>query len=141
MREGELEVMLVHPGGPFHKNRDVGAWSIPKGEFDEHEDALSAAKREFFEELGTELTATEFTELQPVKQKSGKMVYAWAAEGDMDVSDITSNTCMVEYPYKSGKLIEIPEVDRAEWFTTDVAKEKINPAQVALIEELINVVK
>jgi predicted NUDIX family NTP pyrophosphohydrolase len=140
-QEGELQVMLVHPGGPFHKKRDAGAWSIPKGEFDEHEEALSAAKREFFEELGMELPVTEFIELEPVKQKSGKMVYAWAAEADMDVSNITSNTCMVEYPYKSGKMIEIPEVDRAEWFNIDVAKEKIIPAQVAFIEELTNVVK
>ncbi|RYD70294.1 MAG: NUDIX domain-containing protein [Sphingobacteriales bacterium] len=129
-----LELMLVHPGGPFWKNKDAGAWSIPKGEFTD-EDPLEAARREFREETGLTCEG-DFTPLTTVKQKSGKLIYAWALEYDVDVSAITSNTFPFEWPPKSGKMIEIPEVDRAGWFTIETAKEKIVPGQVPLIEEL-----
>lgn len=130
------EVLLVHPGGPLHVNKDIGAWSIPKGEFSDDEDPLTAAKREFAEELGHTLIAGEYIQLQPVRQKSGKMVYAWLAKGDIDVSTVASNTFELEWPPRSGKHIIIPEVDRAEWFELIPAKEKINPAQVLLIEQM-----
>ena len=132
----ELEVLLVHPGGPYHVNKDIGAWSIPKGEFGEDEEALAAARREFEEELGQKLLADNFIKLTPVKQKSGKIVYAWAAEGELDVDNIKSNVFKMEYPYKSGRWIDVAEVDRAGWFTARVAKEKINQGQVPLVEEL-----
>ena len=135
-----IEVLLVHPGGPFHKNRDIGSWSIPKGEFDDDEEALTAAKREFEEELGQKLLASQFIEMKPVKQRSGKIVYAWAAEGDLDTTDVKSNIFRLEYPYKSGKWIDIPEVDKAEWFSPGEAKQKINPGQVPLIDELLQLV-
>lgn len=128
------EFFLIHPGGPFWKNKDAGAWSIPKGEFDETEEALAAAVREFKEETGYDLHGS-FEELTPVKQKGGKLVYAWAIEGDIDASKIVSNTFKTEWPYKSGKWITVPEVDKAGWFTIDEAKSKINPAQVAFLDE------
>lgn len=128
------EFFLVHPGGPFWKNKDAGAWSIPKGEFDETEEAQIAAIREFKEETGYDLNGI-LEELTPIKQKGGKMVYAFAIEGDVDATKIISNTFKTEWPYKSGKWITIPEVDKADWFTIDEAKEKINPAQVALLDE------
>jgi len=128
--------MLVHPGGPFWKNKDEGAWSIPKGEFSDEEDPLTAAQRELKEELGMELGG-EFIELSPVRLKSGKTVYAWALETDLDPSLISSNHCEIEWPPHSGKRISIPEIDRSEWFDATKAKEKINPAQVGFIEELI----
>lgn len=134
-RAGELEFLLVHPGGPFWKAKDAGAWTIPKGEIEEGEDALAAAKREFEEELGFKLEG-EFIELMPIKQKSGKRVQAWAFEGDCDTSQIKSNTFTMEWPPRSGKMSEFPEVDRAAFFDLREAKEKINPAQVALLEEL-----
>jgi len=132
----EIEFFLVHPGGPFWKGKDLGAWSIPKGEFDESEEPLSAAKREFKEETGHEVEGN-FIELQPVRQKAGKMVYAWAVETDIDASSIVSNTFRTEYPYKSGKWITVPEVDEAGWFTLPIAKEKMNPAQAKLLDELL----
>jgi predicted NUDIX family NTP pyrophosphohydrolase len=135
------QVLLVHPGGPFHAKRDAGAWSIPKGEFLEGEDPLEAAKREFAEELGSELVASDLWPLQPIKQKGGKVVHAWAGEGAIDVTTVKSNTCTVQWPPGSGKMIEIPEVDRAEWFGFRQAREKINPAQVALIDELESMLK
>ena len=128
------EFFLIHPGGPFWKNKDVGAWSIPKGEFDEKEEPLAAAVREFKEEIGYDLKG-KFEELTPVKQKGGKIVYAWTIEGDIDPSAIVSNTFKTEWPYKSGKWITAPEVDKAGWFTYDEAKEKINSAQVAFLDE------
>jgi predicted NUDIX family NTP pyrophosphohydrolase len=134
-RAGELEFLLVHPGGPFWKAKYAGAWTIPKGEIEEGEDALAAAKREFEEELGFKLEG-EFIELMPIKQKSGKRVQAWAFEGDCDTSQIKSNTFTMEWPPRSGKMSEFPEVDRAAFFDLREAKEKINPAQVALLEEL-----
>ncbi len=132
-----LEIMLVHPGGPFWAKKDAGAWSIPKGEFDEGENALQAAKREFEEETGKKISAKDFVELSPVKNKSGKIVYAFAAEQDFDTANITSNLIWVDWPPRSGKRIEVPEVDRAEWFDAATAKEKILAYQESLIEELV----
>jgi predicted NUDIX family NTP pyrophosphohydrolase len=131
-----IEVFLIHPGGPFWKGKEKGAWSIPKGEFAEGEDPLSAAKREFNEETGQTIDG-DFIELKTIQQKGGKMVYAWAVEGDADADNIVSNTFKQEWPYKSGKWMTFPEVDKADWFSVDEAKEKIIPAQVELIEELV----
>jgi predicted NUDIX family NTP pyrophosphohydrolase len=131
-----IEVFLVHPGGPFWKGKEKGAWSIPKGEFTKGEDPLTAARREFEEETGQTVEG-DFMELKPIQQKGGKMVYAWAVEGNADAENIVSNTFKQEYPYKSGKWITIPEVDKAGWFGVEEAKEKINAAQVALIEDLV----
>jgi predicted NUDIX family NTP pyrophosphohydrolase len=132
-----LEIMLVHPGGPFWAKKDVGVWSIPKGEFDEEEDALPAAKREFEEELGKKVLAEAFIELAPVKSKSGKIVYAFAAQEDFDTLNIASNLCWIDWPPRSGKRIEIPEVDRAEWFDVETTKKKIIGYQLPLIKELV----
>jgi predicted NUDIX family NTP pyrophosphohydrolase len=131
-----LEVLLVHPGGPFNARKDLGAWSIPKGLYEEDEDALVAAKREFLEELGSAVKAKRFIPLEPIKQKGNKIVHAWAAEGDLDVTTVVSNTFRMEYPYKSGKWGEYPEVDRAEWFALDVAATKMIPEQAALLDQL-----
>jgi len=135
-----VEVFLVHPGGPFWKGKEKGAWSIPKGEFTKGEDPLTVAKREFEEETGQTVDG-DFVELKPIQQKGGKMVYAWALEGHADAGNIVSNTFKQEWPYKSGKWITIPEVDKAEWFGVEEAKEKINAAQVALIEDLVGRLK
>lgn len=133
----EPELFLVHPGGPFWAKKDSGAWSIPKGEFNDDEDALSAALREFEEETSIALSVdiNKIIALNPVRLKSGKMVYAWAVEGDIDAEKIHCNTFELEWPPKSGKKITIPEIDKGGWFTLKEAKEKINPAQVALINE------
>ncbi len=139
MHRGEgsaLEVLLVHPGGPLWARRDVGAWSIPKGEYEPGEDSLAAARREFEEELGTAPPAGPAQDLGEVRQKGGKVVQGWAIRGDPDVGSITSNTIDIEWPPRSGKRLEIPEVDRAEWFPVEVAREKINPAQAALLDRL-----
>jgi len=133
-----LEVMLAHPGGPFWAKKDAGVWSIPKGEFEDDEEALVAAKREFEEELGKKVLAKKFIELAPVKSKSKKTIYAFAAEQDFDTTNITSNLCWVDWPPRSGKRIEIPEIDKAEWFDVETAKEKIIGYQLPLIAELIN---
>lgn len=133
--DDNLEVMLVHPGGPFWKNKDSAAWSIPKGEFSEGEDPLEMAIREFNEETGTKIEG-DFIKLTPVKQKGGKIIHAWACEVTIDPSQIRSNTFDLEWPPKSGNLREFPEVDRGEWFSVPVAKKKINPAQGRLIDEL-----
>jgi predicted NUDIX family NTP pyrophosphohydrolase len=132
----QLEVFLVHPGGPFFKNKDEGAWSIPKGEFLPDEDSLLAAKREFFEETGLQLMDDETIKLTPIKQKSGKTVHAWAIAGDIDPADLISNLFEIEWPPRSGKKASFAEIDRGDWFTVEVAKTKINPAQAALITEL-----
>lgn len=134
-REERLEVLLVHPGGPFWANRDEGAWTIPKGEYDDGEDALDAARREFTEETGFAVEGP-FRELAPVRQRSGKVVRAWAVEGDCDVAAIRSNTFSMEWPPRSGRTAEFPEVDRGQWFTLDEARAKILPAQLPLLEEL-----
>ena len=131
----QIEVFLVHPGGPFFKNKDDGVWSIPKGEFLEDEDALAAAKREFLEETGRTIDG-DFIPLHPVQLKSGKIIHAWAVEGDVDAALITSNLFEMEWPPKSGRLQSFHEVDRAAWFAPDAAKIKLNPAQVKLVEEL-----
>lgn len=131
---GNLEVFLVHPGGPFFKNKDNGAWSIPKGELHDDEDALEAAKREFSEETG-QTVAGSFVALSPIKQKGGKIVLAWALEGDCSTA-IRSNVFSIEWPPKSGKQESFPEIDRAAWFGIEEAKLKINSAQRALLEEL-----
>jgi predicted NUDIX family NTP pyrophosphohydrolase len=138
-RSGEREVLLVHPGGPMWAKRDAGAWSIPKGEYEPGEDALAAAKREFEEELGTTAPDGPFRDLGEVKQKSGKIVSAWAVAGDFDVTEITSNTVEVQWPPRSGKMLEIPEVDRAEWFGIRQAREKINSAQAELLDRLAEI--
>ena len=126
----------MHPGGPMWAKRDAGAWSIPKGEYDPTEDPLAAAKREFEEELGTPAPDGPVKDLGEVKQKSGKIVSAWAVAGDLDVTQITSNTVEVQWPPRSGKVLEIPEVDRAEWFGLQAAREKINAAQAVLLDRL-----
>lgn len=131
-----MELFLVHPGGPFFKNKDAHAWSIPKGEFSEDEDPLKAAKRELKEETGFSVDG-DFIELAPVKQKGGKLVYAWAIETDLDPDKIKSNEFEMEWPPKSGKAQKFPEVDKGAWFIVEEAKEKINPAQIGLIQDLI----
>jgi predicted NUDIX family NTP pyrophosphohydrolase len=135
-KSNRIELLLVHPGGPFWQKKDNGAWTIPKGEFMDNEEALEAAKREFQEETGVALSGN-FIELTPVKQKAGKLIYAWALEGDVDTSNILSNFFKIEWPPKSGRFKEFPEVDKAEWFGEEQAKEKINPAQVRLVDELL----
>jgi predicted NUDIX family NTP pyrophosphohydrolase len=134
-----LELFLVHPGGPFWKDRDAGAWSIPKGEFTD-EEPLAAAIREFEEETGKKVSG-DFIELKTIQQKSGKLVYAWAVEGDIDPDRIVSNTFNQEWPYKSGKWQTFPEVDKAGWFSVEEAKKRINPAQIELLNDLIGKLK
>lgn len=130
------EVLLVHPGGPFWARKDVGAWSVPKGEFDDDEEPLTAAIREVKEELGFE-AAGEFIALAPAKQKSGKIVYTWALMQDLDADHIISNTFEMEWPPNSGKTINIPEVDKAGWFSIEEAREKIISGQVPILESLL----
>ncbi|MCA1532470.1 NUDIX domain-containing protein [Bradyrhizobium sp. NBAIM03] len=134
-KRGNIEVLLVHPGGPFWRNRDLGAWSIPKGEYADGDDPEIAARREFAEELGLELSLP-LTPLGQVRQRGGKLVTAFAAELDLDVRSIRSNTFEMEWPPRSGKRQAFPEVDRAEWFTLDAAQEKINAGQRPLLDRL-----
>jgi predicted NUDIX family NTP pyrophosphohydrolase len=134
-RDGAVEVFLVHPGGPFWAKKDLAAWSIPKGEFEPGEDPLGAAQREFQEETGCASTGP-FRPLTPVKQGSGKIVHAWAFQGDCDAALIRSNTFSIEWPPHSGKQKDFPEVDRAAWFGVESAKVKILKGQAALIDEL-----
>jgi predicted NUDIX family NTP pyrophosphohydrolase len=135
-----MQVFLVHPGGPFWKNKDDGSWSVPKGEYEDDEDPLDAAKREFYEETG-EYIDGRFIKLSPIKQKSGKIVQAWAVQGDIDDQNIKSNFFEMEWPPKSGKTQQFPEVDRGEWFSIEQALIKINPGQVGLVMELVAQVK
>jgi len=135
-RPPNLEVMLVHPGGPFWAKKDLGAWSIPKGLADEGEDLLAAAKREFLEETGVTVEG-EFLDLGAHKQPGGKIVVAWAHEGDFDPALLKSNTFAIEWPPRSGKTAEFPEVDRAAWYSIDEALEKINKGQRPIIAALI----
>jgi predicted NUDIX family NTP pyrophosphohydrolase len=130
-----LEVLLVHPGGPYWTSKDTGAWTIPKGQLDEGELPLEAAQRELTEETGV-VAQGPFLFLAPIRQKAGKRVIAFAAEGDCDAACIRSNLFSMEWPPRSGEMREFPEVDRAQWFTLPEARDKINPAQVALLEEL-----
>jgi predicted NUDIX family NTP pyrophosphohydrolase len=132
---GGLEALLVHPGGPFWKNKDAGAWSIPKGELDEGEEPLHAAQREFEEETGIHPEGA-FHPLGSVTQKAGKVVHAWAFEGDCDPACLRSNTFQARWPPGSSEWRTFPEVDRAEFFALDEARRRINPAQVALIDRL-----
>ena len=135
-RDGVREVLLVHPGGPFWAKRDAGAWSIPKGEYSGGEDPRACALREFEEELGAPLEPTELVELGSVRQRGGKVVTAFGAEGDLDPGGVRSNTFRIEWPPRSGRMREFPEVDRAEWFSLEEAREKLNPAQAGLLDRL-----
>jgi predicted NUDIX family NTP pyrophosphohydrolase len=135
-REGWLEFLLVHPGGPFWKNKDNGAWTIPKGEVEAGEDALATAKREFEEELGLAVRG-EFVQLAPIKQKGGKLVRAWAVECDLDVTDFKSNTFEMEWPLRSGRTADFPEVDQVGYFEFETAKTKVNAAQIELLQQVI----
>jgi predicted NUDIX family NTP pyrophosphohydrolase len=135
-QEGRLEVLLVHPGGPFWQKRDEGAWSIPKGEIAENEAGIDVARREFHEELGVAPPDGEPTSLGVVRQSGGKVVHAWALAGDLDVTKTTSNTFEIEWPPRSGKMQAFPEVDRAGWFDVDAARRKLLPAQCAFIDRL-----
>jgi predicted NUDIX family NTP pyrophosphohydrolase len=134
---GALEIFLVHPGGPFWAKKDAGAWSIPKGEFAEDEEKLIAARREFREETGLALDGA-FSELAPVKQAGGKLVFAWAIEQDLDASAVRSNTFAMEWPPRSGKTKEFPEIDRAAWFAWPLALDKILKGQRPLIFQLLD---
>lgn len=135
IRDGDLEVFLVHPGGPYWKNKDAGAWSIPKGEFDEGADPLASAQREFHEETGSRVSG-EFVALTPLKQPSGKLVHAWAVRGDIDAASIASNTFSMEWPPRSGKQQSFPEVDRGEWFSVSAAREKLLRGQRGFLDQL-----
>jgi predicted NUDIX family NTP pyrophosphohydrolase len=137
---GTLQVLLAHPGGPFFKNKDEGAWSIPKGEVEPGEDLLETAKREFEEETGI-TPKGPFIALTPITQKGGKIVHAWAFEDDCDPSVIVSNTFTIEWPPKSGRQMDFPEIDRADFFDVGAAKRKVKAAQAALIEELEGIAK
>ena len=138
--QGEVEVLLVHPGGPFFRNKDAGVWTVPKGEAAEGEELLERARIEFREELGIEPSATEPIELGSVKQKGGKTVHAWAFEGDLPENFIiASNTFTMEWPPRSGRTEEFPEIDRAEFFSIETAKLKINPAQVPFLDRLTDI--
>jgi predicted NUDIX family NTP pyrophosphohydrolase len=134
-RKGELEVLLVHPGGPFWKNKDDGGWFVPKGEINPGEDALEAAKREFQEETGL-IAEGQFLSLGSVKHKGGKTVTAWAFAGNCDTASIKSNTFEMEWPPKSGKRVEFPEVDRADFFNVESAREKMYPAEFEFLGRL-----
>lgn len=135
-QEDHLEVFLVHPGGPFWARKDLGSWSIPKGEFDQ-EDSLLAAKREFYEETGLPAPEREYIPLAPIRQKGGKIVHAWGVEAEIDASQIHSNRFEMEWPPRSGKSQSFPEIDKGEWFSEGEALQKINPGQAELIHELV----
>ena len=135
LRRPSGEVLLVHPGGPFWARKDLGAWSIPKGEFSDDESAEVAARREFLEELGVEAPSS-LTDLGTVRQKNGKEVRAFLGEGDLDVDTVVSNTFEMEWPPRSGRRASFAEIDRAEWFPVDVAREKLNPAQAEFLDRL-----
>jgi predicted NUDIX family NTP pyrophosphohydrolase len=135
VQSGVLELFLVHPGGPFWAKKDEGAWSIPKGEIDDGADLLETAKREFHEETGSAING-EFVELTPLKQRGGKIVYAWAVDGDIDAASVRSNLFSMEWPPRSGLRREFPEIDRAGWFAVDRAMEKLLPGQRGFIAEL-----
>lgn len=140
LTKGTLQVLLVHPGGPFWANKDEGSWSIPKGEHDPDDDPFECAVREFAEETGASVDlgqSDRFIDLGTVRHKSGKIVAAWGAEGEIDPSCVRSNTFSMEWPPRSGRIAEYPEVDRAEWFDLPTARMKINPAQGEFIDRLV----
>lgn len=136
----DIEVLIVHPGGPIWRNKDDGAWSFPKGEYADGDDPESAARRELQEEVGLVVT-DPMTSLGSIRLRSGKTVMAWAVEADFEPADLTSNTFTIEWPPRSGKRAEFPEVDAAMWATPTVAARKLNPAQVALVERLVTLLK
>jgi len=136
-RSEVIEVLLAHPGGPFWAKRDEGAWSVPKGEAGDGEDYLEVARREFEEEIGASVPCTIPRPLGSVKQRSGKIVYGWACEGDVDPARQHSNTFSMEWPPHSGRTREFPEVDRVEWFPLTTARRKLNPAQAAFVDRLV----
>src|SRR6267154_6898636 len=136
LRDGALEVFLVHPGGPFWAKKDDGSWSIPKGEFEDGEEPLAAAKREFEEEMGVPATG-EFMPLKPLKQPSGKLVFAWAVRSDFDPSRLKSNMFSMEWPPKSGRQQQFPEVDKAAWFDVETARQKILKGQAPFLDQLL----
>ena len=138
-RDGGVEFLLVHPGGPFWRRKDTGAWSIPKGQIESEEEARACAIRELEEELGPalELDPEDLIALGSIRQKAGKLVEAWAAEADFDPATLASNTFSMEWPPRSGSEQEFPEVDRAEWFGLEKAREKILPAQAELLDRLV----
>ena len=133
--KGELELFLIHPGGPYFAKKDKGAWAIPKGEYEDGEDPLVAAKREFEEETGF-TAAGDFLDLGSIKQTSGKIVAVWAFEGDCDPGDLVSNTCLIEWPPHSGRSVEIPEVDQGRWFGMGEAREYTRKDQELLLDRL-----
>jgi predicted NUDIX family NTP pyrophosphohydrolase len=137
--KNEIEVFLVHPGGPFFKNKDIGSWTIPKGELFADENPLDTAKREFFEETG-QTAVGKFVPLESITQKGGKQVQAWALEGDIDAEKCVCNLFEIEWPPRSGKKKSFPEVDKYEWLSITSAREKINPAQIGLLDQLAQIV-
>jgi predicted NUDIX family NTP pyrophosphohydrolase len=134
---GAPEVLLVHPGGPYWARKDDGVWSIPKGEYEQGDEPLEAALREFAEETGSTLAPGKLIELGGVKQRGGKVVTAWAAEGDLDAGAVHSNTFTMEWPPHSGRSASFPEIDRAGWFRIDEARRKLNPAQGEFLDRLL----
>ncbi len=140
-RVAALELFLVHPGGPFFRKKDDGAWSIPKGELEPNEDPLLTAQREFTEETGLAVPKNGFLALGEIRQQGGKTVFAWAFEGDCDPAGIASNTFELEWPPRSGRRQTFPEVDRADFFTPDVARKKLNPAQAVFVDRLENALR
>jgi predicted NUDIX family NTP pyrophosphohydrolase len=138
--DDRIEVLLVHPGGPFWAKKDLGSWSLPKGEYSEGEDPLAAARREFQEETGIRPEG-KFLSLGQVRQAGGKVVSGWAFEGDLDPASLKSNTFALEWPPKSGKMREFPEVDRAGWFSIEEAGQKILPGQVGLLDALVKIIE
>ena len=137
VKRGAPEVLLVHPGGPFWARSDAGAWSIPKGEYEHGDDPRAGALREFEEETGAALPPGELIDLGEVQQKGGKVVSAWAAEGDLDADAVRSNTFTMEWPPRSGQEVEFPEIDRAGWFGVDAAREKLVAAQAEFLDRLL----
>jgi predicted NUDIX family NTP pyrophosphohydrolase len=140
IRNGIPEVLLVHPGGPFWAKKDLGAWSIPKGEYDPDEEPLEAAGREFKEETGFDAHG-DFMELTSIKQKGGKVVSAWAFKGDCNPESVKSNNFSLEWPPRSGRLVEFPEIDRAAWYTIEEAREKIFKGQIPFLDELLEILQ
>ena len=136
-RNGRLEILLAHPGGPFFTNRDAGHWTIPKGEADGDEELVAVARREFEEETGNRPPDGDPIELGSIVQKGGKVVHAWALEGDLDPATADSNTFEMVWPPGSGRLQKFPEIDRVEWFDVDEAKRRVKPTQIPLIDRLV----